>query len=473
MAFDTPLFLFYFLPIALCLFFLCSRFSKNVPILLCSLFFYAWGEPSFILVVLASAILDWSAMRYLKPGTRLFKIGVWFCVLQNLSLLVAFKYSAFIVNSLRPWSGGLLDGVIVDVALPLGISFIVFEKITYVVDIGRQVASPAPSIIAYLSYIMLFPKLIAGPIVKYHEIAEQLSSRRILREDIVAGTMRACYGLARKVIIADNAGDVAAAIYARDISTLGFCDVWMAAVAYSVQIYFDFSAYSDMAIGLARIMGFRLRENFNSPYAALNFTDFWRRWHISLSTWIREYIYIPLGGSRHGTFRTYLNLWISFLLSGAWHGASWNYILWGAFHGFFLALDKAIWIDVSRRLPQTLQRAITFILVTFGWVIFHVEDLDKALRYWSIMVTPSTSSLFPYVKNEPLFFTLLGLVLILVPWTRNATRDATKNADDHFEAREVSPKWRPIQLTGALVLLLFSVGKIAASSHNVFLYFRF
>lgn len=465
MPFDTPLFLFFFLPFALIVFYVFSRFSVNLPIVVVSLIFYAWGEPLFVFVVLASAVFDWVAMRLFKPDMPVFGVIMTLCVVQNVSLLLVFKYANFVAGNLNQWFPGHLGFLTVTILLPLGISFIVFEKITYVVDIGRRTAEPASSLTDYLAYVFLFPKLIAGPIVKYHEIAEQLRSRAVVRDDIVCGASRACFGLAKKVLIADNAGDIANMVFSRDPHLLGFAECWIGAVAFSLQIYFDFSAYSDIAIGLARVMGFRLRENFNYPYMSLNFTEFWRRWHISLSSWIREYVYIPLGGNKLGSARTYANLWIAFLLSGAWHGASWNFILWGAYHGLFLAADKAFWLRASSYLPLFVQRSLTLVLVVIGWVLFRSKDIQQAKTYLVTMFNPLAESLMPYVKNEPLAFAGIGLVLVFLPWTSLYWR---------VRERWLGWSWHQVcELFAAALLLVFCVGKIAASSHNVFLYFRF
>jgi alginate O-acetyltransferase complex protein AlgI len=327
MQFDSPIFFLGFLPVAIALIFLSPRRYSNVAIIILSLVFYTWGEPKFALVVVASAAFDWTLARYMNrvpqsSSPRLRRLLLLATVVGNVSLLVYYKYLGFLVGNLDKALSlaGANTFAIPSIALPIGVSFVVFEKITYVVDIYRGVALPAESFLDYLAYILLFPKLLAGPIVKYHEIVDQLRVRPKNLDDVREGATRFCYGMGKKVLIADLSGDIANAVFALPIAQLSFGQAWLGALAFSVQIYFDFSAYSDMAIGIARVLGFRLRENFNYPYTAQNITEFWRRWHISLSSWIREYIYIPLGGSRVGTVRTYVNLTVAFLLSGFWHG---------------------------------------------------------------------------------------------------------------------------------------------------------
>lgn len=461
MPFDTPIFLFYFLPAALVTFFVCSRFNVNLPVLAISLVFYAWGEPLFVFCVLISAVFDWSAMRMFKPGDPLFRTAVALCVAQNVGLLVIFKYANFVAANLQHY----VSFPFFQILLPLGISFIAFEKITYVVDIARRVAVPARSLLDYLAYVFLFPKLIAGPIVKYHDIAAQLYSRTIVLHDVVVGATRACFGLAKKVLIADNAGDIANLAFSRNPAELSGGDAWIGAAAFALQIYFDFSGYSDIAIGLARVLGFRLQENFNYPYLADNFTEFWRRWHISLSSWIREYVYIPLGGNRLGAARTYANLWIAFLLSGAWHGANWTFILWGAYHGFFLAADKLFWLRASAAYPALVRRIVTLVLVMIGWVLFRAPSAEHAGLYLSKMIRLEDGAPMPYLQNEPFVFAGIGILLVLLPWTAL-----------YWRARDwwTSVRWRTdAELAAAILLLVVSIGKIAASSLSVFIYFRF
>jgi alginate O-acetyltransferase complex protein AlgI len=275
-----------------------------------------------------------------------------------------FKYADFLLQSAEPLTGRLAH---LDLALPLGISFVVLEKITYLVDTHRKAIRPAASFLDYLLFVFFFPKMLAGPIIKYFEIAGQLRNRGKTWDDWATGMVRFLWGLAHKVLVADVCGDLVDRIFALPLGGMGFTTAWLGVSAFTVQIYFDFAGYSDMAIGLALMFGFRLRENFNNPYGSTSFTDFWRRWHISLSTWIRDYLYIPLGGNRGSAGRTYVSLWTCFLLSGLWDGASWTFLLWGAWNGLFLVADRLFWLRLAERLPRVPSMAVTLVLVMGGW----------------------------------------------------------------------------------------------------------
>ena len=471
MQFDSPIFVLAFLPLAIALVFLSPRRFSNVTLILLSLIFYTWGEPKFALVVVVSAVFDWSVARYMcrvdqnrHPGLR--KTLLLATVIGNVSILVYYKYLAFLiinVDKILNSAGKALP--VPAIALPIGVSFVVFEKITYTVDLYRGTARPANSLLDYLAYILLFPKLLAGPIVKYHEIADQLDVRPKKLEDIREGVTRFCYGMGKKTLIADLSGDIANAAFALPVSQLGLLNAWTGALAFSVQIYFDFSAYSDMAIGIARVMGFRLRENFNYPYTAQNITEFWRRWHISLSTWIREYIYIPLGGSREGAGRTYVNLTIAFLLSGFWHGAAWTFVVWGIFHGLFLVMDRAFWLEKQERLPVVARQLGTFLIATVSWVIFRSPDIGYAGRYLAALASPTKQGMILFLHNDQICALLMGYVLILVPFASGyrALADRLLVATWATDAR----------LFASIAILFLALGKISAASYAPFLYFRF
>ena len=382
MQFTSPIFLFFFLPLALATVSLIRGGSKAMALLFWSAFFYFWGEPKFFFVAVLSALCDYLLcqriyLRVSKPeASRYLFAGVGL----NLGILFYFKYMEFFL--------GGLNISIPHVALPIGVSFIVFEKITYLVDVYRGKNQPAANFRTYLLYVLLFPKLLAGPIVKYHDIADQLGEKRQSLLLFKLGFERFLLGLVKKVFIADTLGELVDTVFALPLPDVSFKVAWLGIFAFSTQIYFDFSAYSDMAIGMARMFGFQLRENFNMPYTATSFTDFWRRWHISLSTWIKEYLYISLGGNRYGVTRAYVNLCICFLLSGLWHGANWTFVLWGAYNGLFLVLDKLFWLRLSARLPRLLNIALTFFFVMFGWVIFRSASLAQLEAFFSAMMNP-------------------------------------------------------------------------------------
>jgi alginate O-acetyltransferase complex protein AlgI len=318
---------------------------RNAVALAASAFFYAWGAPRFVIVLFASGLVDYVLGRELPEGRRAPRArkGILaLAVVLNVALLLYFKYANFFVGELNGWLARLgMDGVSwAGVALPIGISFFTFQKLSYLVDVYRGVAQPARNAGDYLLYVALFPQLIAGPIVRYHDVARQLVARDYTRERFFTGMLRFGQGLGKKVLVANTMAEVADAAFGAAPATLSFGWAWVGVLAYAFQIYFDFSGYSDMAIGLGRLLGIEFLENFNRPYISRSITEFWRRWHISLSNWMREYLYVPLGGNRKGTARTYLNLWVVFLISGFWHGAAWNFVAWGAFHGFFLCFDK-------------------------------------------------------------------------------------------------------------------------------------
>ncbi len=361
MVFTSALFLFLFLPLFITLYFGGKEKYRNSLLILSSLIFYFWAEPIFIFVALASLMIDWYLGNriFMAPASQK-KIWLALSVSLNGALLLYFKYTNFIVQNLNDLllktEGATIHWA--HVALPLGLSFIVFEKITYSFDIYKGIGKPARTLGLYLLYTLLFPKLIAGPIVKYHEIEKQLESREIIFHDIRYGIFRFSIGLAKKVWVANTLGIIVDKIFQLPPSSLTVSQSWIGILGFTFQIYFDFSGYTDMAIGLTRIAGFRIKENFNFPYVSASFTEFWRRWHISLSTWIKEYLYLPLGGNRGSKGRTYFNLWLCFIVCGFWHGANWPFVFWGFYHGVFLILDKVIWLEFSKRLPKICNVAL-------------------------------------------------------------------------------------------------------------------
>lgn len=470
MLFNSPLFLFIFCPLLFAGYFAANRRHRNLVLLLFSLFFYAWAEPVFVLVVLASALLDFYLGGVISSRSRrTAKLAMAAGVVGNLGILVYFKYTNFLLDNLNHVLLALGSSAFpaLQIILPVGVSFVVFEKVTYLVDIYRKVGKPAPGLLSYLVYVFLFPKLLAGPIIKYHDIEQQLLKRNENLEDAIYGIKRFCYGLAKKVFIADTMGEMADTVFALPADQLGFSAAWLGVICFTLQIYFDFSGYSDMAIGLCRIMGFRIMENFRLPYISQNFTEFWRRWHISLSTWIRDYLYISLGGNRVSRSRMYFNLWVCFLLSGLWHGASWTFVVWGAYHGFFLVLDKLFWLDLQKKLPRAANLLITLVLVMIGWAIFRAENIQQAWTFIITMFNPWDKGSSPvYITANIWFFMLLGAILSLVPaWPGFA------NAAERIKQLLRSGPELEWGLVAALFLV--TITKIAAVTFNPFLYFRF
>lgn len=468
MLFSTPFFLFVFLPVFFGLYWFLP--ARRQMLLAGSLIFYGWSEPIFLWVAFASACLDWFLGGYihsLPPGRGRRKWLVAAGVAGNLGMLIYAKYTAFAVQNLNAIlaHAGVQAFPVPKIALPLGVSFIVFEKITYLVDLYRHAAKPAVTLFDYLNYVFLFPKLLAGPIVKYHDIAGQLTRPSHRYEDVRDGLLRFIRGLAKKVLIADTLSPTVDAVFNLPAANLNASAAWLGLICFTLQIYFDFSGYSDMAIGLGRVLGFRLLENFNTPYLATSFTDFWRRWHISLSTWIKEYLYIPLGGNRVSTARSYANLCICFLLSGLWHGASWNFVIWGCMHGMALVADRAFWLRRQKNLPRFVNIGLTLFLVVVTWVFFRCETFPHALYFLRAMAGASNSAPNEIFLQGDLTLVLatmaVGLAVVFAPlcnFSRLEKPQATLRAP---------------ALAAGLVLLWLCVGRMAVSTFHPFLYFRF
>ena len=481
MVFSSPQFLFLFLPAFLLLYFF-SRF-RNLTALLASLAFYAWGAPKVLPYLIALSLSDYIlslAIDRWRSRSPIARALLAISITSNLLLLVYFKYTNFLFEQLSGLAVSFGHAPVhwTQVALPIGISFFTFHKISYVVDVYRGTSPPCRSFIDFLLYILFFPQLIAGPIIRYHDVAEQLRHRNHTMDDFFQGIFRLSLGLGKKILVANVVGQVADDIFARNVHTLTPGQAWTGLLAYAFQIYFDFSGYSDMALGLALMCGFHFRENFNLPYIATTITDFWRRWHISLSSFMREYLYIPLGGNRVPTWRLYTNLWIVFLLSGIWHGANWTFILWGAYHGLFLVLDRLFWSNIARKLPSIVNVALTFVIVLFGWLLFRSPDATYACQYAGRMFNLTsqipaaqiTDVLIPqYLLTNRFWFTLaLATAISFAPaftglgvsWQR-------------FQAGLSETTLAGAKASCALMLTLLSIIWLSTSSFNPFIYFRF
>src|ERR1043166_1023315 len=423
MLFYEPLFLTVF-PAVYAFYLLASRANaKKWTLLVVSALFYLWGEPVFVLVLLVSTALDYALSFHLNDPAppRAQRLALAIGITGNLGILVVYKYAGFLADNfnllLAPFGPNTIP--LLHLALPIGVSFVVFEKITYLVDTYRGISRPAAWFTDYCLFVLFFPKLLAGPILKYHEMKDQIASPPAVRwSDFETGFLRFARGLGRKLLIADPLGAFANQIFAADPAGLGAGQAWLGLGCFTLQIYFDFSGYSDMAIGLARMMGFRLRENFNSPYIARSITGFWRRWHISLTTWIRDYLYIPLGGDRRGDARTYLNLWICFLASGLWHGASWNFVLWGAYNGLFLTLDRLFLRDALARCGRLVATGVTLFIVMIGWAIFRSDSPAHLAQFLVAPFGRAHCSTPPEVPAEVPFTLMLGAFISLLPATR-------------------------------------------------------
>jgi alginate O-acetyltransferase complex protein AlgI len=471
MGFNTAFFLLAFLPATLIGYWVVPRAARNVFLLCCSLFFYSWGEPKFVFVAIASAAIDWVLgwELYRTRPQYLRKLYVTIGILNNIGVLFAVKYLNFAIanaNLLLAPAGLALAHV--DVALPIGISFIAFEKITYIVDLYRGRSHPAESFFDYFLYVFFFPKLLAGPIVKYHDIADQLNRRFVTMPDVSDGLARFAVGLGKKVLIADTVGKTADAIFSLPATDLSFSLAWLGALAFTVQIFFDFSGYSDMAIGIARVFGFRLLENFRQPYTARNFIDFWQRWHISLSSWIREYLYVPLGGNRISPRRTYVNLLLCFLASGLWHGANWTFIVWGLYHGTFLILDRTVLAGRWLRVPTCIRISTTFVLVVVGWVIFRCPTISQAGGMLMAMLEPWRTigpSRIIEVDSDAYFFLSIGMLIAFMPFDPLAYLALARDGQTRTFAL--------IRDLSIPALMFLGIGWVLASTFHPFIYFRF
>ncbi len=472
MLFPSPLFLFYFLPLVLAVYYLSPVNWRNTVLLLASLIFYAAGEAWFLGVMLLSIAFNYVVGRCIA-GERYGRLALVLGITGNLLLLGWFKYANFIADNLAPVfiAFGLQAPVLAPVHLPLGISFFTFQAMSYLVDVRRGAATPCRSLGQCGLYIALFPQLIAGPIVRYHEIATQLVQRRVDSDLLTSGARRFIIGLAKKMLLANPLGALADTIFATPAAELSPAMAWTGALLYGLQIYFDFSAYSDMAIGLGRLFGFRFPENFNYPYAARSIREFWRRWHMSLSRWFRDYLYIPLGGNRLGSVRTMANLLTVFLLCGLWHGASWNFVIWGALHGSFLALERGPWGRWIGSCWRPLRHLYVLVVVTSAWVFFRLESLPDALAYLKVMYgfghgTPVAGSLQMLFGVEQ--WLVLGVALILsTPLYRHCARRWW------IPLGQRSVAVYALEHAVLLALLLLALLSVAASVYNPFIYFRF
>ena len=484
MVFSSYLFLFYFLPVALLANYLTPRPGKHLMLALVSYAFYGWSNPAFVCLLLFSTVVDyccglviagvtpWSSDSepLLVPGasrSRKQRLALILSIVTNLSLLGFFKYFNFATGSWDSMMAALGQGswtldLALQVTLPLGISFYTFQSMSYTIDVYRGHARPLKNISSFACYVSMFPQLVAGPIIRYAEVAEQLRSRTHTLTKFARGAAFLCLGLSKKVWLANPAGKIADVTFSAESLTV--LDAWYGAIAYAFQIYFDFSAYSDMAIGIGLMLGFVYPKNFNSPYCAVSITDFWRRWHIALSSWLRDYLYIPLGGNRKGEMRTYANLMTVMLLGGLWHGASWNFVIWGALHGFFLTGER-LWGKMSfyKSIPHVLQVGCTFILIVITWVFFRAATPGDAIHYLGCMIgiaeqNPGTL-LVAGILYQP-FYIVMMIIAGCVIWGGPQTWDWTRVLS-------------PVKIILCLLLFVLSVMLLTAQAYNPFIYFIF
>lgn len=467
MVFSSLIFLIIFLPVLLLLYYSSPARWRNVVLLGGSLVFYAWGEPVYIVLLLLSTTADYFFGRALGKRQSSEQHRKWLVagsVLVNLAVLGFFKYADFIIENLNALLGSSIEAL--ELPLPIGISFYTFQSISYIVDVYRRKVEPQQSWLSFAVYISLFPQLVAGPIVQYGTIAAQLGKRAFSEVQFAEGIARFIRGLAKKVLLANNIGLLWEQISSQQTDQLAIAMAWLGIIAFAFQIYFDFSGYSDMAIGLGLMFGFRFNENFNLPYRAASITDFWRRWHISLGSWFKEYVYIPLGGNRQGLIKQLRNILIVWALTGIWHGASWNFVLWGLYFALILMLEKLFMLKLLARCPRILQHSYAILLILLGWVIFVFEDLQQMSGYFTAMLGLHHHAVW---LDEATLYQLSNYTVLLAILVVCA----------------VAPRFSmlerfKISMTGALVswgvhmaLLLLSIAYLVDASFNPFLYFRF
>lgn len=466
MVFSSTIFLCVYLPLVLLGYYICPKKGKNLFLLIVSLIFYAWGEPKYVFLMIFSILVNYVfglLMDKHRENKKRLKLMLVISVIIDLGLLSVFKYTDFIITNINSVFGAGFD--LLNIALPIGISFYTFQAMSYTIDVYRDDVRVQRNLIDFGMYITMFPQLIAGPIVRYSDVQDQLAERNVTTADFSEGIMRFVVGLGKKVLLANQMGAVWTQIYALggDISALM---AWTGAAAYTFQIYFDFSGYSDMAIGLGRMFGFKFPENFRYPYESVSITDFWRRWHITLSTWFKEYLYIPLGGNRRGLARQALNLLIVWTLTGFWHGAGWNFVMWGLYYFAILFIEKLFLLKALDKLPRLFRHAYALLLIVIGWVIFASDDVSVMLPYLGSM----------FGANGALggmdVYTLLTRAALMViccvastelPRRLFITAAGKMNEKAAFTVKSV--------LT--LTLLALSVVFLIGDSYNPFLYFRF
>lgn len=461
MLFTHPIFLYVFLPLILSCYFLSPKKLKNSVLLLFSLFFYAFGEQKFIILIIASAVVDFFCGLIISKNHK--KAGLYLSIIFNLSILFYFKYSDFFYSNLS-YGFPFLDldtNKFASVGLPIGISFFTFQTMSYTIDVYRGKVKASSNFINFLTYVSFFPQLIAGPIVRYSEVEKQLKKRSITLNSFYNGAERFIIGLSKKLLIANNCAYIADNIFNLPENEISMLTAWIGAIAYALQIYFDFSGYSDMAIGLGKLFGFNFPENFNLPYTSKSIKEFWQRWHITLSRWFKDYVYIPLGGNRVSKNRTYLNLIIVFIATGFWHGANWTFIAWGFWHGGFLILEKIFLEKKLNGMPKIISHFYCLFIVLIGWVIFRSHTILDAKHFiinlFNFKKPVNIELLYYYLNKESIIAICFG-ILFSLPISK------------YFKKSKTLYKFKPFVLILLLIICSFYV---AAGTYNPFIYFRF
>lgn len=466
MVFSNTLFLYLFLPINLILYYAVKRRKwKNFILIIFSLAFYAWGEPVWIFLLIFSSLVDYGHGLFIEKyrGTKLAKIGLLSSICINLGLLITFKYSAFLYGNLNTIFNLSLE--IPKFSLPIGISFYTFQTLSYTVDVYKGEVKAQKNFSKFLMYVSLYHQLVAGPIVRYSDVEEEIESRVTTVENFSSGISRFTIGLAKKVLIANVAGQFVTQYMNSDLSSITVLEAWFGIAMFTIQIYFDFSGYSDMAIGLGKMFGFTYMENFNYPYISKSATEFWRRWHISLGSFFRDYVYIPLGGNRKNMI---FNLFVVWFLTGIWHGASWNFILWGLYFGILVYLEKKILFRVLNKIPKIFSHIYLIVALLVGWTLFYFTDVNRAFEYIKI--------LFGFTNNE---FTNNELKLVFINniyWILIAIVASTpiySYLKQYIGQSRIKPFGQVVEVLLNVVIMICCTSMLIASSYNPFLYFRF
>ena len=471
MVFSSILFLFRFLPIFFICYFVAPKRMRNLVLFLGSLIFYAWGEPVYVVLMLFSSVSDYIHGLFIEKyrGKTAAKILLISSIIINLGMLGFFKYTDFLIGTVNTVTGAGIKPL--NLALPIGISFYTFQTMSYSIDVYRGNVKAQKNLLDFGVFVSMFPQLIAGPIVKYTDVAAQLKERKASLEDMAAGARRFTIGMGKKVLLANNIGQLFTMISDTPTGELTTGMAWLGILAYALQIYFDFSGYSDMAIGLGRIMGFHFPENFNYPYISTSITGFWRRWHMTLSSWFREYVYIPLGGNRKGLPRQLFNILVVWSLTGIWHGAGWNFLLWGMWFAVFLILEKIFLGKLLQKLPKIIGWFYAMIVVLFGWCFFSLEQTDKIVRFLKAMLGFGEAG---FINNATLYtfsnYSILFVILAIaaLPWGKKAVEWVKAKAGTVLAVvLDVAEK------LFLVAILLLSIANIVDASYNPFLYFRF
>lgn len=478
MVFSSLFFVFLFLPLNLIIYYFAKTVkARNIVMLIFSLIFYAWGEPVYVLLLLFMTFADWLLSIYIekqKPHSALAKLGVFLMAVINLGLLAVFKYGSFVLENIGYIVGK--DFGDFSIILPIGISFYTFQLMSYVVDVYRRDVPAQRNFATLLLYVSLFHQCIAGPIVRYKDVCAELTERKATSQDIADGIWRFCFGLAKKAVLANTCGAIADTLLATGdnvaLENLSVVALWVGILAYALQIYLDFSAYSDMAIGMGRMIGIHYLENFDYPYISRSVTEFWRRWHISLGSFFRDYVYIPLGGNRKGKLRTYINLFVVWFLTGLWHGASWNFVLWGLYFFVFITLEK-MFLSKALSKDRIVSHIYLVLVVYFGWILFKFEDTASIFAVLKGMFGLNGNSVTDFETNTLVMSNIFIILFCMLISTPIVKKIGTLVRYTYMDKKAVSVIYSVGRILIPLLLLAVSVISLVGDSYNPFLYFQF